>query len=95
MHYKQGDVTYSFSYRETRNLYRDFVEMTDDEFFGDQLPHAMHLACFIAFVKEIPTDDMLSDRGLLHEMIHHQVFKLRPAEKAKVRKLFKTLLELV
>ena len=89
------DDHYGFSYRETRRLYREFVAMTDEEFFGAQLPDAMHLACFIAYIKEIPAEDVVGDQGLLHEMIHTMTTTdMTDADRANIRKMFYQLLEL-
>ena len=50
MDYKVGDSTFTFSYQEVREQYLILCGMDDDE-FRKAIPRAIHLACFICFVK--------------------------------------------
>ena len=61
--------TFILSYKELREQYILFCEMSDDEFIT-QLPAATHLACVICYLKEIPTYVCLSDKGIIHELVH-------------------------
>lgn len=40
-----------------------------DEFM-DRLPEAIHLACIISWFKELPTQQVLSDYGIIHQLAH-------------------------
>ena len=67
--YKVDDQHFILSYSELRNSYREFCEMSDDEFLNN-IPYALHLACVICFLKEVPTYVCLSDTGIIHELTH-------------------------
>ena len=69
MEYLVDDKKYSFSYEEIREEYERFCDMDDDQFM-EELPAALHLACFICYLKEIPTYLCLSDTGIIHELVH-------------------------
>jgi hypothetical protein len=60
---------FSFSYSELRDMYRTYIEMTDEEFLSD-IPAALHFATFVCFVKEIPGYVCLADTGIIHELVH-------------------------
>lgn len=67
--YKIGKNKYGLSYSELKEYYILHKEMTDEEFIKN-LPSALHLACIICFLKEIPTYLCLSDNGVVHELVH-------------------------
>ena len=69
MEYRLNDRTYGFSYSDIKQSYEAFCRMTDRKFL-EKLPEAIHLACFICFIKEIPTQYCLSDVGVVHELVH-------------------------
>lgn len=86
---------YGFSYLELKEEYYKHIKMSDKDFMLN-LPSALHLACFICFVKEIPTYNCLSDTGIIHELVHllqhgesDEVIVLKD-----IRKLFKEQLKL-
>lgn len=86
--------TYSFSYRELKEWYTRFCEMTDDE-FKNHLPEALHFACFVCFLKEIPTRECLADEGIIHELVHLIHIPTEPMVSIKfIRELFKNQLKL-
>lgn len=93
--YLVDDVKYGLSYRELRELYWEFIGLSDSEFM-EKLPSALHLACIICFLKEVPTSICLSDKGIIHELTH----LLEHGENDKmivlkdIRKLFKKQLKL-
>lgn len=96
MEYIIDDKRFTWSYSELRDSYRAFIEMSDDQFL-DELVEAIHFACFVCFIKEIPSYVCLSDTGIVHELVHvlqdgehgSTDFNLAP-----VRELFKQQLEL-
>ena len=67
--YRQGDHLYTFSYQECRERYGALCAMSDAEFLR-HLPQALHLACYICWVKEIPAQVCLADDGIIHELVH-------------------------
>ena len=62
-------VRYTFSYEELRVKYNEIIKMTDSEFIHC-LPSILHFACFVAYLKEIPTYNVLGDEGIIHELVH-------------------------
>jgi len=78
---RSANTFYSLSYKELKNTYKDFVRMTDNEFF-DKFPDALHLACMISWLKE-RGQDAVSDTGIVHEMIHYMTIDEHSTENAK------------
>lgn len=96
MEYILDDKKFTWSYAELRDTYRVFVNMSDEEFLDD-LPAAIHFACFVCFVKEVPSYICLSDTGIVHELVHVLQFGVHGSTDfnlASVRKLFKQQLKL-
>lgn len=60
---------YSISYNELRENYIRICQMDDKEFV-EKLPEVAHLACVIAWFKEIPSYICLCDEGIIHQIIH-------------------------
>lgn len=69
--YKVDGVEYSISYHELRENHLRFCSMTDAQFRA-ALPEALHLACIISYLKELPNNCLVSDRGIIH-LIAHQI----------------------
>lgn len=67
--YQIDDRTFQLSYAELRELYQGACSLTDEEFRA-ALPEVLHLACVIAWVKEVSADVLLNDRGLIHQLAH-------------------------
>lgn len=85
---------YSLSYSALKDDYTRFSMMTDTEFLL-KLSEILHFACICCFLKEIPTSVCLSDRGIIHELVHLLHLKDcngRPL--AEVRELFNNQLRL-
>lgn len=61
--------TYYLSYEQLKEQFHKFSSMSDSEFF-DNVPKILHFVCIVSFLKEIPSSVLLSDNGLLHELIH-------------------------
>jgi hypothetical protein len=90
------DRKFTWSYSELRDTYYTFINMSDEEFLAD-LPAALHFACFVCFIKEIPGYVCLADTGIVHELIH--ILQLGPQGSTtfsleETRKLFKDQLKL-
>ena len=69
MEYIVDGRKFSLSYTQLRTLYLDALSMTDEAFISD-LPNLLHLACAIAYLKEIPASQCISDRGIIHQLVH-------------------------
>lgn len=69
INYKIEDTSYNISYKELREEYFKHIFYTDEEFM-ENLPSALHLASIICWFKEISTEVCLSDKGIIHELIH-------------------------
>jgi len=94
MDYLVEGTKYSLSYSELKEQYLIHCNMTDEEFLFN-LPSALHTACIICFFKEIPTYVCLSDKGIVHELVH--LLHLRKdtiPELPTIRELFKNQLKL-
>lgn len=82
---------YRLSYQELREHYQEHIEMTDFEFMNN-LNSALHLACIICFLKEVPSYNCLSDKGIIHELTHLLNFGEKDkttVDLQKVREFFK------
>ena len=82
-----------FSYQELKTKYNLFCEMTDSEFMTN-LPDALHLACFVCFLKETPTYVCLTDTGIIHELVHLLKEDGTTTSLKEIRGLFKTAIKL-
>ena len=86
---------YLMSYQNLKEEYHRFCEMTDIQFMME-IPAALHLACVICFLKEIPTDACLCDDGIIHELIHlNHIPNQNTTSLEDIRELFKKVLILV
>lgn len=70
---QENGKQYHLSYQELKEDYARFLRMSDAEFLQNLL-HAMHFACVVSYLKELPAEGLVSDQGLLHEMIHVLLF---------------------
>jgi hypothetical protein len=69
MTYLIEDHKYEFKYSEVKDYYDEYCACTDEKFIEDVVK-VLHLACFICFLKEIPSYHCLSDTGIIHELVH-------------------------
>lgn len=87
--YKIGDKLYAFNKKDVRLTYYDFLSMEDDEFL-ENIVSALHFAVYVCWIKDIPTDDCLSDEGIIHELVHLLKENTKKyTDLVKVRKNFK------
>lgn len=93
MEYLVEGTKYSISYRELKESYINFCDKTDDEFIND-LKSAIHLSCIICYFKEIPTYVCLSDKGIIHELVHLLDLRYDKHQLNHVRNLFREQLKL-
>lgn len=92
MEYLVEGTKYKLSYSDLKEKYILTVQLSDNEFI-EQLPKALHLACIICYLKEIPTYVCLSDKGIIHELTH-LLHIPEQTDIKQVRQLFKKQLEL-
>ena len=86
--YKIGGKLYAFDLNEIKGTHSEFMGMNDDEFL-ENIVGALHLAVYICWIKNIPTDDCLSDTGIIHELVHLVKENTRKyTDIVKVRKMF-------
>lgn len=69
MIYEIEGSKYHLSYQELRSKYLSICGMTNIQFMAN-LPEIAHLACIICYLKEIPTEHVVGDKGIVHELIH-------------------------
>lgn len=69
MQYIIDNKKFNFSYKELRTQYYEYKNMTDFVFFAD-IPKLLHFVTFVGWIKELPAESLLSDVGLIHELIH-------------------------
>lgn len=60
---------YGFKYSEIKRDYDYFKGLSDKE-FKKKIVSALHFTVFVCYVKEISSDDCLSDEGIVHQMVH-------------------------
>lgn len=89
--YLSEGIEFSLSYQELRKHYLNFCEMSDSDFL-ENLPDALHLACMICFLKEIPTYVCLTDTGIIHELVHLLKENGTTTSLQEIRDLFKMTL---
>lgn len=67
--YLIGESRYSLSYSELRELYLQYCGLTDTTFMS-KLPEIAHFACVVSYLKEIPLEHVVGDKGIVHELVH-------------------------
>ena len=60
---------FTFSYQWLREDYRRYALMSDDEFLAN-IVDVLHFAVYVCYIKELQTAWVLSDTGIVHELIH-------------------------
>jgi len=60
---------YHFSYTELKDEYKRLSGLSDNKFFTN-LSKLLHFTIFVSYLKEIPADCLLSDDGIIHELVH-------------------------
>ncbi|CAN5205884.1 hypothetical protein BH09PAT1_BH09PAT1_6350 [soil metagenome] len=60
---------YEFSYPELKDDYENYISMTNTKFFSE-IPKVLHFICIVSYVKQIPSYVLLSDEGLIHQLVH-------------------------
>lgn len=60
---------YSLSYQSLRDDYVRYSLMSDEEFLGN-IVNVLHFACVTCWLKEMNSQHVLSDEGIIHELVH-------------------------
>lgn len=93
MQYLIGDKKFSFSYQELKDEYYKICSLSDEQFI-ENLNDILHFTCFVGWFKEIGRDALLSDEGILHELIHLLSGVETVNELKEIRKKFDKLMYL-
>lgn len=60
---------YGVKAEELAVAFESLVACSDAE-LTSRLPGALHYACIVGWLREIPPDLLLSDTGVIHELVH-------------------------
>lgn len=92
--YKIGKTNYQLDYQMITYQYDTFKAMSNDEFL-EKILDAIHFACYISYVKNLNTKQTLSDKGIIHELVHLTKESTRKFQDiSKTRKKFNKLLKI-
>jgi hypothetical protein len=67
--YKVGNKTFIYDICSLQMSYYKYLNMTDKEFL-DEILNILHFAAYVCFIKNLETKDVLSDDGIVHQLIH-------------------------
>ena len=67
--YKIGNRKYIYNEDILETSYLKYKNYSDEEFIKDII-NILHYAVYVCWVKEISSDDCLSDDGIIHEIVH-------------------------
>jgi len=92
----RGDGLYVVSYQSLKEDYNRYVAMSDAEFRAN-LIKILHFACITCWFKELQTQWLLGDTGLIHELVHllEGFYQGNDKHFQEIRDLFKRDCELV
>lgn len=95
INYLVDGMEYSFNYQDLKSKYQAVVNYSDEQFM-DNLPEIAHLACIISYFKGLGTQATISDKGIIHELIHLMTDPEEPTnDLAEIREKFNRLIKLV
>lgn len=95
IHYTVDGTTYSLNYQELKTKYESVVNYSDEQFMGS-LPEIAHLACIISYFKGLGVQATISDKGIIHELIHLMTEPNEPTnDLQEIRDKFNRLIRLV
>jgi hypothetical protein len=67
--YKVEGSTYSMNYQDLKSHFEMYKGFNDGQFI-DQAIKIFHFASFVCYFKNIPTQAILCDKGILHQLAH-------------------------
>jgi hypothetical protein len=69
--YKVGDYNFAISYLDLQADYQRFCQMPDEEWKQPEtLWSILHLCCVVGYLKEMNGEMLVSDLGIIHEIVH-------------------------
>jgi hypothetical protein len=69
LEYLVEGTKYILHYSDLKEDYLRYKGMTDKQFLKSLVP-ALHFVCIVSYLKEAPAYVLLSDEGLIHQMVH-------------------------
>ena len=91
--YKIGKTKYVLDYNLLMYEYSLFKNMSNDEFL-ENIIDAIHFACYVSYIKKLDTEQTLSDKGIIHELVHLTKENTKKYQDVtKTRKKFNKLLK--
>jgi len=94
MEYIVEGLKYNLNYQQLREKHIEMCNIKNAEFVS-RLPEALHLACVICYLKELGNESTISDKGIIHELIHLLHIPNEPLVNInEIRKQFKRVLML-
>lgn len=96
MEYIVDGSRFILNYQDLKEDYFTFINQSDAEFIIPQnLIKALHFACIVLYLKEAGPEMTVSDKGIIHELIHLLDIPEEPLiDLAEIRELFKEVLYL-
>jgi hypothetical protein len=68
--YLVENTKYSYSYSDLKDRYNEILNFSDEE-FKTYLVKILHFTIFVCYLKELQTAQVLSDKGIIHEIVHY------------------------
>ncbi len=71
MEYLVDGTKFELRYSELKKDYQRFCAMLDEEFLQPQtLLEVLHFCCVCGYLKELSNEELISDKGVIHELTH-------------------------
>lgn len=67
--YRVGETNYEYDPAKLMRTYELICDYSDEEFM-DNLAKILHFSSFMCFVLNLSNIETLSDKGIIHELIH-------------------------
>lgn len=97
MDYLVEGSKYSLSYSALREDYLRYKAMPDADFAASAIK-ILHFSCIVCYLKEMPAQAVLIDKGIIHELVHLLDADTKPdalRELPGIREKFNKICELV
>ena len=92
--YLVDGTEYSLDYQDLKLTYDGIVSLNDEDFM-QLLPQIAHLACIVSYFKGLGVQATISDKGIVHELIHLMVDPNEPTnDLQEIRKSFNEKIKL-
>lgn len=94
MEYQVNGSTFVLNYQQLREDYFYYKNLSDADFMKS-LIKALHFACIVLYLKEAGPEMTVSDKAIIHEMIHLLDIPEEPLiDLQEIRELFNQVLYL-